>query len=155
MFLGQLPLLGGCRRLCWTDRERKGGVCWQLVVFILQSQQHAFYLKSVLERCCKCLEAGRNNVCKPKAVQNPSQLRNVNKVISSHHSYLPIPCFLLCCMPKQTPQTEACQWCLVGCILLLFKALVLLILLQNMSLSGLIIPFWDLKLSTACQFLCI
>lgn len=44
---------------------------------------------------------------------------------------------------------------LVGCILHLSKVLVWLILLQRTSLSGLIMPFWDLNISTACWFLCI
>lgn len=39
---------------------------------------------------------------------------------------------------------------LAGCISHLSKVLARLILLQWTSLSGLIMPFWDLKLSTAC-----
>lgn len=36
-----------------------------------------------------------------------------------------------------------------------FQVLVLLILLQCMSLSGLVMPFWDQKLSTECWLLCV
>ena len=38
---------------------------------------------------------------------------------------------------------------LVGCILHLSKVSAWLILLQHTNLSGLVMPFWDLKLSTA------
>lgn len=71
-----------------------------------------FYIEnlSLLERCCKCLGPGRNNVYNPKAVLNQGEFKNVNKGISSSLSNLPVPRFLLCCAPKQTPQTEALQW---------------------------------------------
>lgn len=69
----------------------------------------------LLERCYECLGTGRTNMCNPKAVLNQGQFKNVNKSVkkvnktSSRRSNRPVPCFLLCCVSKQTPQTEALQ----------------------------------------------